>query len=232
MALREPTFFILTALADQPRHGYGVMQAVAELSGGRLRLRAGTLYAALDRLTADGLLAVEREETPVTSMSLAAMLACVLVAAPRPRPGTVAAGGVPRVPPGRYGARLLAGLHLAFTGAAAVVTGVFLAWMLVAGADRQDMTSGAYDPKQLVPFEPNMLNPAGWMYAVTSGLFVLGIVGGPALLTFSVPVLIIGRRTIGHTTYRLLLSGAVTTVALTALWFSPVGSDIVRWWLD
>jgi DNA-binding PadR family transcriptional regulator len=62
MALQEPTFFILTALADQPLHGYGVMQAVNELSGGRITLRAGTLYAALDRLTGEGLLALDREE--------------------------------------------------------------------------------------------------------------------------------------------------------------------------
>lgn len=62
MAVQEPTFFILTALAEEPLHGYGVMQAVGELSGGRLKLRAGTLYAALDRLTDDGLVVVDREE--------------------------------------------------------------------------------------------------------------------------------------------------------------------------
>ena len=62
MALQEPTFFILTALAEEPLHGYGVMQAVIRLSDGRVALRAGTLYAALDRLTAEHLLAVEREE--------------------------------------------------------------------------------------------------------------------------------------------------------------------------
>jgi DNA-binding PadR family transcriptional regulator len=38
------------------------MQAVREMSGGRINLRAGTLYAALDRLTEDGLLTVDREE--------------------------------------------------------------------------------------------------------------------------------------------------------------------------
>lgn len=62
MALREPTFYILAALAGEPLHGYGVMQAVGELSDGRVTLRAGTLYAALDRLTGDGLLALDREE--------------------------------------------------------------------------------------------------------------------------------------------------------------------------
>jgi PadR family transcriptional regulator PadR len=62
MAMQEPTFFILTALAEQPRHGYGVIQAVADLSGGRISLRAGTLYAALDRLAAGGLVTLDREE--------------------------------------------------------------------------------------------------------------------------------------------------------------------------
>jgi PadR family transcriptional regulator PadR len=60
--MREPTFFVLTALAGGPRHGYGVIQEVERLSGGRTKLRAGTLYAAFDRLTADGLIEVESEE--------------------------------------------------------------------------------------------------------------------------------------------------------------------------
>lgn len=60
--MQEPTFFILTAIAEEPRHGYGVMQAVEQLSDGRVRLRAGTLYAALDRLTVEGLLEVDHEE--------------------------------------------------------------------------------------------------------------------------------------------------------------------------
>jgi DNA-binding PadR family transcriptional regulator len=60
--LQEPTFLILTALAAGPQHGYGIMTDVGEISGGRLRLRAGTLYAALDRLETDGLVAQDREE--------------------------------------------------------------------------------------------------------------------------------------------------------------------------
>jgi PadR family transcriptional regulator PadR len=62
MSLQEPSFFILTSLVGQSLHGYGVMRAVSELSDGRITLRAGTLYAALERLTEDGLLTVEREE--------------------------------------------------------------------------------------------------------------------------------------------------------------------------
>jgi len=60
--MREPTFWILAALVDQPRHGYGVIQQVTKLSGGETRLLAATLYAALDRLAAEGLVAVDREE--------------------------------------------------------------------------------------------------------------------------------------------------------------------------
>ncbi|MFF5262696.1 PadR family transcriptional regulator [Actinomadura viridis] len=53
---------ILTALAAGPQHGYGIMTDVERISDGRLVLRAGTLYAALDRLTRDGLIAADREE--------------------------------------------------------------------------------------------------------------------------------------------------------------------------
>ncbi|MEU8181349.1 PadR family transcriptional regulator [Micromonospora sp. NPDC049044] len=60
--LREPTFLVLTALAEAPKHGYAVIEDVLRISDGRVRLRAGTLYAVLDRLRADGLIEVEREE--------------------------------------------------------------------------------------------------------------------------------------------------------------------------
>ncbi len=60
--LREPTFLILTALAARPQHGYGIQRDVEEISDGRVTLRAGTLYAALDRLGADGWVDVDREE--------------------------------------------------------------------------------------------------------------------------------------------------------------------------
>ena len=62
MPLREPTFLILTALAREPMHGYGIISDVAALSGGRLALRPGTLYGALDRLTDEGLVEREHEE--------------------------------------------------------------------------------------------------------------------------------------------------------------------------
>jgi len=60
--MREPTFLILTALAGQPRHGYGIVQEVETISGGRARLLTGTLYTALDRLAAEGLVEHDRDE--------------------------------------------------------------------------------------------------------------------------------------------------------------------------
>ncbi|MBB5076417.1 PadR family transcriptional regulator [Nonomuraea endophytica] len=60
--MQEPTFLILTALAARPQHGYGIIADVAEISSGKVRLRAGTLYAALDRLSGEGLIETEREE--------------------------------------------------------------------------------------------------------------------------------------------------------------------------
>lgn len=61
-SLREPTFLILAALAPAPLHGYGIISEVAALSGGRLALRPGTLYGALDRLADEGLVEPDREE--------------------------------------------------------------------------------------------------------------------------------------------------------------------------
>ncbi len=60
--MQEATFLILTALAAGSQHGYGIISDVARISDGRVRLRAGTLYSALDRLRLDGLISVHREE--------------------------------------------------------------------------------------------------------------------------------------------------------------------------
>ena len=61
-SLSEQSFLILAALADQPRHGYALVTEVAEMSQQRVQLRASTLYAALERLVARGLVEPERDE--------------------------------------------------------------------------------------------------------------------------------------------------------------------------
>ncbi|WP_370944722.1 PadR family transcriptional regulator [Amycolatopsis sp. cg5] len=60
--MTEQAFFILTALVGEPRHGYGIVGEVDELSEGRVRLKVGTLYGALDRLTGEGQVELDREE--------------------------------------------------------------------------------------------------------------------------------------------------------------------------
>jgi PadR family transcriptional regulator, regulatory protein PadR len=60
--MREPTYFTLAALLDGPLHGYAIAKRAEAVSGGRVRLTAGTLYAALDRLLGQGLIAVAGEE--------------------------------------------------------------------------------------------------------------------------------------------------------------------------
>jgi PadR family transcriptional regulator PadR len=62
MSMSEPTFFVLTALVGEPRHGYGIVGEVDQLSGGRVRLKIGSLYGILDRLVSEGLVELDREE--------------------------------------------------------------------------------------------------------------------------------------------------------------------------
>ncbi|ONI86649.1 PadR family transcriptional regulator [Saccharothrix sp. ALI-22-I] len=60
--MSEQAFLVLTALAEEPLHGYAIVRAVEGLSEGRMVLRVGTLYGVLDRLVVEGLAEREREE--------------------------------------------------------------------------------------------------------------------------------------------------------------------------
>ena len=53
MEISEPVLLILLSLAEQPRHGYAILQDTERMSGGRVRLSTGTLYGALRRLLED-----------------------------------------------------------------------------------------------------------------------------------------------------------------------------------
>ena len=46
----------MLALADSERHGYGIMQEVTDKSHGTVRLGPGTLYSAIKRMLAAGLI--------------------------------------------------------------------------------------------------------------------------------------------------------------------------------
>ncbi|GAA2634311.1 helix-turn-helix transcriptional regulator [Streptomyces spororaveus] len=60
--MQEPTLLLLTALADEPRHGYAIAREVELISGGRVKMRTGTLYGALERLLGQGLIEVREEQ--------------------------------------------------------------------------------------------------------------------------------------------------------------------------
>jgi DNA-binding PadR family transcriptional regulator len=57
------TFHILLAVAEEDRHGYGIILDVAARTAGGLRLSAGTLYRSIQRMLEDGLI-VETRERP------------------------------------------------------------------------------------------------------------------------------------------------------------------------
>jgi len=67
LPLTPPVFHILLALADEERHGYGIMQDVARQTNDALQLGPGTLYGCLKRMLAAGLVE-ESDERPGTEL--------------------------------------------------------------------------------------------------------------------------------------------------------------------
>lgn len=63
LPLPPATFHILMSLAEEDRHGYGIIQDVAARTGGTLKLSAGTLYRSIQRMLDQGLL-LETQERP------------------------------------------------------------------------------------------------------------------------------------------------------------------------
>ncbi|HXD23031.1 MAG TPA: PadR family transcriptional regulator [Gemmatimonadaceae bacterium] len=61
--LQPATFHILMAVAQEDRHGYGIIQDVAQRTGGELNLSAGTLYRSIQRMLEQGLL-IETDDRP------------------------------------------------------------------------------------------------------------------------------------------------------------------------
>jgi len=59
--MTEAMYYILLSLL-RPGHGYGMMQRIRELSGGRLVMGPGTLYGVLSRMNREGLIVLTGEE--------------------------------------------------------------------------------------------------------------------------------------------------------------------------
>src|SRR2546425_1967842 len=67
LPLPAATFHILMALAEDDRHGYGIIQDVAARTDGALKLGAGTLYRSIQRMLEQGLI-VEARERPAPEL--------------------------------------------------------------------------------------------------------------------------------------------------------------------
>lgn len=59
--MTEAMFYILLALLE-PGHGYGMMQRIREISGGRVDMGPGTLYGVLTRMRREGLIELESQD--------------------------------------------------------------------------------------------------------------------------------------------------------------------------
>ena len=59
--MTEAMYYILLSLL-KPGHGYGMMQRIRELSGGRLIMGPGTLYGVLSRMNREGLIVLTGED--------------------------------------------------------------------------------------------------------------------------------------------------------------------------
>ncbi len=60
--LTEALFYILLAVR-KPNHGYGIIQEVEEITGGRVTLGAGTLYGAIQSMEKKGWIEIYSEDT-------------------------------------------------------------------------------------------------------------------------------------------------------------------------
>ena len=59
--MTEAMYYVLLALMN-PNHGYQLMNAITEVSNGRVHMGPGTLYGVLSRMQKDGLIILEEDD--------------------------------------------------------------------------------------------------------------------------------------------------------------------------
>ncbi|MFG1838621.1 hypothetical protein ACGFH8_09345 [Micromonospora sp. NPDC049175] len=129
-------------------------------------------------------------------------------------------------------ARALIVAQLATIGAFLVVLALYLGRMVAAGVGPADMVTGAYDPKDMVPFGMAGVNPFFWLYAVVAILYLVGAVLGPLLAIVAVALVAREREALPRATTALLLTGVVGSLLVLVARFTPQLLDMHRWWLD
>lgn len=65
LPMTETAFYILLSLT-KPRHGYGIVKHVEEITGARIRLGSGTVYGTLTKMQKDGVITVFADEEKKT----------------------------------------------------------------------------------------------------------------------------------------------------------------------
>lgn len=59
--MSETAFYILLSLTE-PRHGYGIVKHVEDITNSRIRLGSGTVYGTLTKMQKDGIITVYADE--------------------------------------------------------------------------------------------------------------------------------------------------------------------------
>lgn len=61
LPMTETAYYVLISL-NKPNHGYGIMQHTEEITKGRIKIGAGTMYGSLSRMEKEGLITPVAEE--------------------------------------------------------------------------------------------------------------------------------------------------------------------------
>ncbi|HSR70234.1 MAG TPA: PadR family transcriptional regulator [Acidobacteriota bacterium] len=64
LPLTEPVFYLLAALADGDKHGWGILKEVEDLTEGRVSMSPGTLYGIIKRLLEQEWIAESEQRPP------------------------------------------------------------------------------------------------------------------------------------------------------------------------
>ncbi|MEU5961349.1 hypothetical protein ABZ777_09065 [Micromonospora parva] len=128
--------------------------------------------------------------------------------------------------------RVLVIAQLAIIGAFLAVLLLYLGRMATAGVGPAEMLTGAYDPKDVIPFGMGGLNPFLWLYAVVGMLYVAGALLGLPLAIVAAALAARERDALPRATRTLLLAGAVGGLLVLVARFTPPLLDMHRWWLD
>ncbi|MEV1070656.1 hypothetical protein [Micromonospora parva] len=128
--------------------------------------------------------------------------------------------------------RVLVVAQLAIIGAFLAVLLLYLGRMATAGVGPAGMLTGAYDPKDVIPFGMGGLNPFLWLYAVVGMLYVAGALLGLPLAIVAAALAARERDALSRATRTLLLAGAVGGLLVLVARFTPPLLDMHRWWLD